>query len=263
MSKKFKNTFIKLLLLVVIIGCSTVGNSSEASAKTFEVGSRFGAIINEDNTPEPSPPIDQFSKDKQTEYDNKLGVLGDDVNPGENGVTKTVTGVLAVVFNSITYIGLFCINMYFFMQCAMDVLFLTAPGIRDWLSREQSKTDGKMAGIRRRTAKVACGLISESALNATGYTRSADSGKFMTTQAVEEVNWKGWMKARAGLFIGCMTYMALLMLGLVPDLIKLVTRFLFSFITNVFKALGGEGAVSTPAPASTMIGLGIDIFLGL
>ena len=269
MNKKLKNVFIKLLLLVVILGCSAVGNSSEASAKTFEVGSRVGVIRNTGtgtgtddtkDTEDTGVAIPEISeKDKQDKLNNMKG-LGKEIDPQADDVTNSFTNVLALVFNWITYIALFCINMYFFMQCAMDVLFLTAPGIRDWLSREQSKTDGKMAGVRRKTAKVACGLISESALNATGYTRSADSGKFMTTQAVEEVDWKGWMKARAGLFIGCMTYMALLIMGLVPRLIELVTRFLFNFLTNLFNGLGG-------AETTAMIGLdmvnNITRFLGL
>lgn len=200
-----------------------------------------------DVTPAPSTQSMKEQMDGVTQGTD-IGKLGDSIKPVESDMTRMVTDPVSKGFNGIMWILLNAINIYFFVQTCLDVFFLIAPGFRDWLSGKQGESGGT-----GKTARFCNKLISEAALNAVGYKKSeGDKGHIQANDLAPEVDWKGWITKRLFMFICIMTYVALLMMGMLGDVVNFFSRFGYSLIDSAFKLLDPDWK-ATPSPSPAMI----------
>lgn len=202
----------------------------------------FGSSITAEasSTPKPSEEPKSYEEqlnEAQKEYDDKnIKNLSKDIEPGANDLTNMLSSPFIYVLNAIMYVALSLINAYFFVQTCFDIAFLTAPGFRETLSGNQDNEGGS-----GKVARAVNGLISEAALNAVGYNKSADNKRHIEcNEMAKEVDWKGWLIRRLVMFISMMAYLALLMMGLVSSFVSLFTKIGYAIVQAVMKLLGGS-----------------------
>lgn len=165
-----------------------------------------------------------------TDYrDKNIKGLADKVQPASNALTQLVTFPIVTVLNAVMYIALTLINTYFFVQTCFDVAFLIAPAFRDMLSGNQDTE-----GTAGKAARFCNGLISEAALNAVGYNKTAGDKKHIEcAEMAAEVDWKGWIIKRLIMFISIMAYLALLMMGLLDEFVALFTKLGYAIVKAI------------------------------
>ena len=200
----------------------------------------FGTSITveAEETPQPTPQTYEEQLEQAGKATGKPVVddLAKDINPHETDLSNMLASPFIYVLNAIMYVALSLINAYFFVQTCFDIAFLTAPGFRETLSGHQDDEGG-----RGKAARVANGLISEAALNAVGYNKSADNKRHIEcNEMAKEVDWKGWLIRRLVMFISMMAYLALLMMGLVSSFVSLFTKIGYAIVQAVMKLLGGS-----------------------
>lgn len=229
----------KLMMLLCLVCCfSAVGVSVFSEANTVyaapedktgdetgdENGGGGGGTGNEDW----EAGVQKFDDDESG--GQKIKDMTKSVNPESNSLTDILGLPIQQFLNSLIYILLTVANLWFFLQTCMDLVFLLSPALRQALSKGDPAKKVK-SGLRG----VACGLVSEQALKACGCKREGEKGnKHINSNAfAEEVQWQAWVTGRLIMFVCILTYLALLMMGLLPTLVK----FLSSFAYGVLKAI--------------------------
>lgn len=216
----------------VLLGCLVFGIVGVAVPVMF--GEPVVASAAATATPTPENVDDAMSNienavSTKLATDNAVGDIANGVRPEDNVVVRAVTNPVNKGLNTVMYIALLLINTYFFVQTCFDVGFLTAPAFRETLSGRQDSD-----GMDGKAARFANGMISEAALNAVGYRKSSDNKKHLECEEpASEVNWKSWLTKRLVMFVSIMTYMALLFLGLVPELVNVMTKIGYTIVQSL------------------------------
>ena len=175
---------------------------------------------------------DKFESDNGAQ---KITDMTQKVNPENNALTEILGMPIQTLLNSLIYILLTAANLWFFVQTCIDLVFLLSPAFRGMLSESGSKEHQKLKGI-------ACGLVSEQALKACGCKREkTKDGKHIDSDGFsEEVKWSEWVTGRLIMFVCILTYLALLLMGLLPTLVKFLSSFAYAVLKAIMGIFGFE-----------------------
>lgn len=245
--KSFLFRFMLCLILTFgVVSCLGINNSNvkilatngSGSNGSGSNGSGSGSNGSGSNAGPTPFTYDEQYKDASTEYDNSgIKDIASEINPEKNQVTELISNPAQGFMNTIMFVVINLIEVFFFLQTCFDILFLIAPGFRGILTSHQDKATAGGKAVRMCT-----GLISEAALNAVGYKKTVEKGErhIQGTNISAEVDWKGWVVRRLGMFIGIMAYLALLIMGLLDEFVALFSKLAYALVKALMNLLTPE-----------------------
>lgn len=180
----------------------------------------------------------QEGKEKFEDEDSntqKITEMTGKVKPENNDLSTIIGMPIETLLNTLIYVLLTVANIWFFLQTCIDLVFLLSPAFRGMLSASGGEDHEKLKGI-------ACGLVSEQALKACGCKREkVDDKKHIDSDGFsDEVKWSEWVTGRLIMFVCILSYLALLLMGLLPTLVKFLSSFAYAVLKAIMGVFGFE-----------------------
>lgn len=173
-------------------------------------------------------------------------VLGDNVKPEANEITDTVLSKVFVLSNTIIYIGISLISIYFALTVVADLAFLIAPAFRRYLVSVETTNDSMFLSPEnhKKIKMLAGGLVSETALLSLGCRKGENNQIGINDARTIGVDfmvpdWKYFLVHKAGMWIVITIFLIIFWSGQLGQLASLVLEFMTWVYNAVLNMLRG------------------------
>lgn len=174
-------------------------------------------------------------------------VLGNNIKPEANEITDAILSKVFVLSNTIIYIGISLVSIYFALTVVADLAFLIAPTFRRYLISVDSADDlsPDAAAKRAKTKMLVGGFVSETALLSLGCKRDKETKQLGLTDARSigaefmVPDWKYFIIHKCSMWVVITIFLIIFWSGQLGQLASLVLEFMTWVYNSVLNLLRG------------------------
>lgn len=166
-----------------------------------------------------------------------ITILGDNIKPEANELTDATLSKVFVFSNTLIYLGMSILSVYFALTVIGDLAFLIAPTFRKFLLSTETTEAKDSEGNRKRVRMLASGFVTETAYKSMSLEKGEDGGYHLGEAAKVGIDflapdWKYYFTHKAMVWIGITVMLILFWSGQIGQLASLVLEFI-NWIYNV------------------------------
>lgn len=166
-----------------------------------------------------------------------ISVLGDNIKPEANELTDATLNKVFLFSNTIIYIGMSILSVYFALTVIGDLAFLIAPTFRRFLLSTETTEVKDSDNKKRRVKIIASGFVTETAYKSMSLEKNEQGGYSLGDAAKVGIDflapdWKYYFTHKALVWIGITVMLIIFWSGQLGQLASLVLEFI-NWIYNV------------------------------